>query len=192
MPKYPFEVPFNEILGDSERYVDAVFSCLESEFLVMPKGVGFVEYPVFERGYEALKTATKGFSELEPVKVLPVTLAEPISIVILRTMLGFTPPEWGYLATQRTGVSVTQGFVRSLDRKVRMSPENPLNANGVTKERLKALVETACFMLTEGTPQVEDDQLHRLNKADTKRGIDSIKNIAGWVCPTPCFCTSVF
>jgi hypothetical protein len=183
MPKYPFEVPFNEILRDSERYVDAVFSCLESEFLVMPKGVGFVEYPVFERGYEALKTATKGFSELEPVKVLPVTLAEPMSIVILRTMLGFTPPEWGYLATQRTGVSVTQGFVRSLDRKVRMSPENPLNANGVTKERLKALVETACLMLTEGTPQVEDDQLHRLNKADTKRGIDSIKNIAGMGVP---------
>lgn len=183
MPKYPFEVSFNEILRDSERYVDAVFSCLESEFLVMPKGVGFVEYPVFERGYEALKTATKGFSELEPVKVLPVTLAEPISIVILRTMLGFMPPEWGYLATQRTGVSVTQGFVRSLDRKVRMSPENPLNANGVTKERLKALVETACLMLTEGTPQVEDDQLHRLNKADTKRGIDSIKNIAGMGVP---------
>jgi hypothetical protein len=46
----------------------------------MPKGVGFVEYPAFERGYEALKTATKGFSELEPTKVLSTTLAEPISI----------------------------------------------------------------------------------------------------------------
>jgi hypothetical protein len=81
--KYPFEVPFDEILTDVESYVDAVFSCLESEFLVMPKGAGFVEYPVFERGYEALKAATKGFSELEPEKVLPVVLAEPISIVSL-------------------------------------------------------------------------------------------------------------
>ena len=68
MPKYPFEAPFDEILRDAEGYVDAVFSCLESEFLVMPKGVGFVEYPAFERGYEALKTATKGFSELESDK----------------------------------------------------------------------------------------------------------------------------
>jgi len=183
MPKYPFEASFDEILKDSERYIDAVFSCLESEFLIMPKGAGFIEYPIFERGYEALKTATRGFSELEPVKLLSVTLAEPISIVVLRTMLGFTPPEWGYLTTQRTGVSVTQGFIRSLDRKVRMSPETPISANGVTKERLKALVETACFMLAKGAPHVEDDQLHRLNKADTKRGIDSIKNIAGMGVP---------
>jgi len=183
MPKYPFEAPLDEILKDSERYVDAVFSCLESEFLVMPKGTGFLEYPVFERGYEALKAATKGFSQLEPTEVLSVTLAEPISIVVLRTMLGFTPPEWGYVTTQRTGVSVTQGFVRSMDRKVRMSPETPLNANGVTSERLRALVETACHMLSEGVPQVEEDQLHRLNKADTKRGLESFKSIAGMGVP---------
>ena len=183
MTKYPFEASFDEILKDSERYIDAVFSCLESEFLIMPKGAGFIEYPIFERGYEALKTATRGFSELEPAKVLSVTLAEPISIVVLRTMLGFTPPEWGYLTTQRTGVSVTQGFIRSLDRKVRMSPETPISANGVTKERLKALVETACFMLVKGAPNVADDQFHRLNKADTKHGIDSIKNIAGMGAP---------
>ena len=183
MPKYPFEAPFDEILRDAEGYVDAVFSCLESEFLVMPKGVGFVEYPAFERGYEALKAATKGFSVLEPTKVLPVALEEPISMVVLRTMLGFTPPEWGYVTTQRTGVNVTQGFVRTLDRKIRMSPETQLKTNGLTKERLKALVETACLMLAEGVPQVEDDQLHRLNKADTKRGLNSIKSTAGMGVP---------
>lgn len=183
MPKYPFEASFDEILRDAEGYVNAVFSCLESEFLVMPKGVGFVEYPAFERGYETLKTATKGFTELNLSRVLPAALAEPISIVVLRTILGFTPPEWGYVTTQRTGVNVTQGFVRSLDRKIRMSPEMPLNANGVTEERLKALVETACLILTEGMPQVENDQLHRLNKADTKRGLDSIKSIAGMGVP---------
>ncbi|MBI4766940.1 MAG: hypothetical protein HY787_20520, partial [Deltaproteobacteria bacterium] len=149
MPKYPFEVVFNEIMRDVERYIDAVFSCLESEFLVMPKGLGFIDYPVFERGYEALKATTKGFSEFDPAKVLPAALAEPISIVVLRTMLGFTPPEWAYLAAQRTGVSVSQGFVRSLDRKVRMSPERPIKADG---ERLKVLVETACELLTQGTP----------------------------------------
>jgi hypothetical protein len=183
MPKYPFEAPFDEIMIEAETYVDAVFSCLESEFLVMPKGSGFVEYPAFERGYEALKAATKGFSELNPIRVLPAALAEPISIVVLRTMLGFTPPEWGYVTTLQTGVNVTQGFVRTLDRKIRMSPEIPLNSSRVTEERLKALVETACLMLTEGVPEVENDQLHRLNKADTKRGLDSIGNIAGMGVP---------
>ncbi len=183
MPQYPFEVPFYQILADTESYVDAVFSCLESEFLVMPKGIGFVEYPVFERGYEALKAATNGFSGFEPAKVVPVTLSEPIAIVVLRAMLGLTPPEWGYLTSQRTGVSVTQGFVRSLDRKVRMSPKTPLKTNGVTTKRLEALVKTACIMLAEGVPQVEDNQLHRLNKADTRRGLDSLKNIASMGAP---------
>jgi hypothetical protein len=45
MPMFPFEVSLEEICQDPERYVDAVFSCLESEFLVMTKGEGFVEYP---------------------------------------------------------------------------------------------------------------------------------------------------
>jgi hypothetical protein len=79
---YPFEAHFDELLEDPERYVDAVFSCLESEFLIMPKGIGFVDYPVFERGYEALKTATEGFSHLDPVAVFSVIMTEPISMVV--------------------------------------------------------------------------------------------------------------
>lgn len=179
MPTFPFEVSLDEILEDPEIYVDAVFSCLESEFLVLPKGAGFVEYSVFERGYEALKAATAGFSQLDPKKVFPVTVSEPISIVVLRSMLGFTPPEWGHVTTQRTGISVTQGFVRSLDRKVRMAPETELNTSGVTKERLEAMVQTACQLLAAGVPDVDSDQLHRLDKADTKHGVEGIQNLAG-------------
>jgi len=178
MTKFPFEADIKEILQDIDQYIDAVFSCLESEFLVMPKGLGFVEYRVFERGYEALKAATSGFDELNLDRVYPITLAEPISIVVLRAMLGFTPPEWAYLAAQRTGVTVSQGFVRSLDRKVRLAPETPLRANGVTEERLKALVKTACELLTQGAPEVENIQFHRLDKADTKQGLASLRNMA--------------
>lgn len=183
MPKFPFEVSLDEILQDLEQYVDAVFSCLESEFLVMPKGVGFVEYPVFERGYEALKSATSGFARLAPENVYPITISEPIAIVVLRTILGLTPPEWGYVTTQRTGITVLQGFVRSLDRKVRMAPKTPLNAKGVTEKRLKALVETACYLLSQGVPKLDDNQLHRLDKADTKHGTESIRHLAGMGVP---------
>lgn len=178
MPMYPFEVTLEEILLDLEIYVDSVFSCLESEFLIMPKGAGFVEYPVFERGYEALKAVSDGFSHLDPEKLFSLIVSEPISVVVLRTMLGFTPPEWGYVTTQRTGVSVTQGFVRSLDRKVRLAPDKELNADGITKVRLEAMVLTACQLLTSGAPKVDTDQLHRLNKADTHLGISSIKNLS--------------
>jgi hypothetical protein len=183
MAKYPFEVPFADIVQDAERYIDAVFSCLESEFLILPKGAGFVEYPAFEQGYEAMKAATAGFAAFDPAKVLEAATAEPLSLVVLRTMLGFTPPEWAYVTTQRTGVNVTQGFVRTIDRKIRMWPDKPLTINRATAARLKALVETACLMLEEGMPNAEGDQLHRLDKADTRRGLESIRAVAGMGVP---------
>lgn len=181
--KFPFEADLDEILRDSEPYVAAVFSCLESEFLVLPKGEGFIDYPVFERGYEALKSATSGFTDLAPAKVFPAAVEEPLVIIVLRTMLGFTPPEWGYESTQRTGVEVSQGFVRSLDRKVRMNPGTSLKIKGISKERLKALVDTACDLLSKSVPKVEVGQIHRLDKADTKHGTETIRNLAGMGAP---------
>ncbi len=183
MPKYPFEVDLEEILKEPEQYVDAVFSCLESEFLTMPKGAGFVDYPLFERGYEALKSATAGFSMFTPDKITPAVIAEPIAFVVLRAMLGFTPPEWGYVATRRTGVNVAQGFIRTLDRNVRMAPAKPLRVSGVMKARLQALVDTACHLLAQGVPEVNGGQLHRLDKADTKDGLDSIRHLSGMGVP---------
>ena len=183
VPKFPFEVSFKEIKKDPERYVDSIFSCLGSEFFVMPKGVGFIEYPVFEKGYEVLKAATKGFSHMNVTDVFDVTIKEPISIIVLRTMLGFTPPEWGYITSEKTGVVVDQGFIRNLDRKVRMSPETSLKSNEVMNTRLMALVETACDLLTEGPSKVDKNQMHRLDKADTKQGIVSIKNLANMGAP---------
>ena len=53
MPRFPFEARFEEVSADPDSYVDAVFASLESEFIVLPKGVGFVEYSVFEQGYES-------------------------------------------------------------------------------------------------------------------------------------------
>ena len=64
--RYPFEVTFEELAANPDEFVSAVFSSLESEFLILPKGAGFVEYPVFEAAYEALKRATAGFTKLEP------------------------------------------------------------------------------------------------------------------------------
>ena len=52
---FPFEVGFDEVRADLDTYVDAVFGCLASGFLTMPKGKGFVEFPAFEEGYEALR-----------------------------------------------------------------------------------------------------------------------------------------
>jgi hypothetical protein len=174
MMKFPFEVSFSEVQADLDAFVTAVFSCLESEFLLMPKGTGFVEYPVFERGYEALKQATSGFRNVSTDLVLQVVLKVPISLVVIRAMLGFTPSEWAYVTAQRTGVEVSQGFVRSLDRRVRMAPLALLKGGSVAMGRVKALIETASLLLTEGAPIVSADKIHRLDKADTRSGMNSL------------------
>jgi hypothetical protein len=183
MPIFPFEVSPEELTRNPDPYVDAVFSCLESEFLTLPKGEGFVEYPVFEQGYEALKVASTGFTDLIPSKIYETTISEPISIIVLRSMLGFTPPEWAYVTSRKTGVSVTQGYIRSLDRKVRKAPKNPINPTGVAEKRLKALIDTACDLLNQGAPQLDAHKLHRLDKADTKHGVKSLGNMAGMGVP---------
>jgi hypothetical protein len=181
--KFPFEATLEEIRKNPDVYISSIFSCLESDFLTLPKGVGFIEYTVFEKGYEALKQATSGFTKLKPEKILPITISEPISIIVLRSMLGFTPPEWAYITTQKTGTEVTQGFVRSLDRKVRMAPETPLKDSGVTAVRLRALVKTACDLLLEGAPEIEEEKIHRLDKADTKSGISALQSLSGMGVP---------
>jgi hypothetical protein len=44
---------------------------------------------------------------------------------------------------------------------------------------LQALVETACRLLTDGASEVPPGKIHRLDKADTKSGIDGLRNLAG-------------
>ena len=181
--KYPFEADENEILAAPEKFVSSVFSSLASEFLVMPKGEGYIEYAAFESGYEALKLATKGFQHLVPDQVFATVLHAPVSLIVLRAMLGFTPPEWAYVAGLRTGITVPQNTARSFDREVRLVTKFPWRLSETNKPRVKALVETACAMLDEGCPPVPGDKLHRLHKADTNGGLSAVRNLAAMGAP---------
>jgi hypothetical protein len=175
---FPFEVPFADIAGNLDAYVDEVFGALQSEFLTLPKGEGFVEYPVFERGYEALKRHTAGFRDLSPELVLQIVYQQPVSLIVLRTILGFTPPELAYVTTQRTNVEVPQGAARTLDRTIRMKPLEPLRSSGgVTERRICAMVTTACQLLQEAPPHTPG-LIHRLDKADTRDGLSSLQPMA--------------
>ena len=176
---FPFEVSFDELRSDPDAYVDAVFDCLESEFMVMPRGQGFVEFSTFESGYETLKRATRGFRDVNPDAVTSAVSNAPVVLLVLRCMLGFTPPEWAEYATRQTGVQITQSAARSLDRRIRMNAERSLASLGsVTKERIGALITAACHLLRAGTPTVPGDSLHRFDKADTREGLTSVRSIA--------------
>jgi len=178
MAKYSFEAEPSEIKATPEAYVDAVFSSLASEFLVMPKGEGFLEYSRFVAGFESLKRATEGFTKFDSTSVLKLALETPVILIVLRSILGFTPPEWAYVAESRTGVQIPQGAARTIDRDVRMAPDRLLRPGKLTLARIRALVETACALIAEGCPAVPPDKLHRFSKADSLEGIISVKQLA--------------
>lgn len=185
MQKFPFEVTFKEVQAHLDEYVDVVVDSLQSDFLVLPKGRGFVEYSVFHDAYESIKRATNGFANVTVDTVLPAVSQAPIGLIVLRTILGFTPPEWAHVATLRTGVDVSQGAARTLDRNIRMNPNKPLTARGESPKRVRALVATACALIVEGAPAVPADKIHRLDKADTKGGAEAVKALAQIGVPYP-------
>jgi hypothetical protein len=176
--QYPFEVAFDSLQAELDTYVSAVFSLLQSEFLILPKGDGFVDYPAFEEGYEVLKRTTGEFQTVTPDSLLQGVADNPIVMIVVRAILGFTPPEWAYLATQKSGVEVSQGFVRNLDRGIRMGKHRFPAKGTAAFGRLRALVDTASALLNAPVPNVDIDKLHRLDKADTRGGVISIRSIA--------------
>jgi hypothetical protein len=178
MNLYSFEADYQELCDNIESYVDIVFSSLTSDFLVMPKGNGFIEYSAFEEGYEKLKETTKGFISLDSVEIYKNTIETPMIFIVLRTMLGFTPPEWAYIASGHCNIPITQGQIRALDRAIRLNHKTSLRLSGDSEVRLKALIETACELLSNGAPVVENGHLHRLDKADTAHGITDIKRFS--------------
>jgi hypothetical protein len=164
--------------ADIDTYVTGVFSLLQSEFLVLPKGEGFVDYPTFEKGYELLKKGTGEFRTFDAQTVVDAVSVDPMAMIVVRAMLGFTPPEWAYMATQKTDVEITQGFVRSLDRNIRMGKFSFARTSETSRTRVLALIRTACDLLTAPAPVTGTDKLHRLEKADTKEGLVSIRSLA--------------
>lgn len=177
--RYPFEASVDELTADLGEYVESVTASLESDFLSPPRGEGFIEYPTFEHGYEALKKATDGFQHLDASTILAVVYEKPIALIVLRAMLGFTPPEWAYVASQRTGIVVGQAAARSIDRKIRLAPERPISkAATATAKRVEALVTTGCELLIAGAPPVLSERIHRLDKADTKEGLAGLRGAA--------------
>lgn len=183
MVKFPFDASFAEIKDNPEIYINSVFLCLESDFLSMPKGKGFVDYSVFEQGYEALKRTTQSFTQISSSNMFETALTKPIIIIVIRSILGFTPSEWAYITSQHSDIVISQGFARTIDREVRFNPLIPIKLEGKKANRIKAMFEVACQLLLNGAPPVDAEKIHRLDKADTGEGIHGVQSLASMGAP---------
>lgn len=181
-----FEVDYHDPSLAFDPLVDEVFSELKSSFLEMPRGDGFIDYATFEQGYQALKRTTDAFANVSLATVGAAVQAVPISFIVFRAILGFTPPEWAYITSELTDVTVDQGAARSIDRTIRMRPVTPRPlGTTVTDKRIRAMIEAGVHTLLGGATNEVATVLHRLDKADTREGVKSLQPVADLGVPYP-------
>ncbi len=181
-----FDIDYSDPSVVWEPLVNEVFDELKSSFLEMPRGEGFIDYRTFEAGYQTLKRYTNAFERVTADTVHAAVREAPISLIVFRCILGFTPPEWAYVTTEIAGIPVDQGAARAIDRRMRLKPLTPIKAgNSVTDQRIRAMIDAGVRTLTQGTGVVAPGILHRLDKADTKDGIASLQPVADLGVPYP-------
>ncbi len=175
----PFEVDFDYLQAHINEMVAVTFSDLQSQFLILPKGPNFVEYSDFQNAYEVLKRRTASFSNLTEETVWAALREDALTFMVLRTILGMTPPEWAELARTERGVDVPQNAARGLDGSCRTNQAYFASMRpGKTLERAHALVAVAVQYITQGATSGADDVVHRLAKGDTAEGLASLQYIA--------------
>ncbi len=179
---HPFEMDANYINEHIEAMVDITFADIQSQFLLLPRGSGFVDYPDFQDAYELLKRHTSAFANLNESAVWSALREDALVLLVLRTILGFTPPEWADLARSERGSDVSQGYARGLDGEVRRNRHVfetlTLPRDSVKLARTEALVGVALDLLQNGAAGGGINTVHRLAKVDTAEGIVSLRHIA--------------
>ena len=178
IPRYPFEATAEELAANIEYYVDSFISGLQSFFVVMPKGEGFVDFSRFQEAYEALRNGTANFENFSTESVLAVVQQDPLVLVVLRTILGFSPPEFAYMTGVMTGVEIDRANARRFDKRAREGRSLFVRITPEKRQQVEALIRTAVQLIRQGAPAVNEGVIHRLDKADTKEGLVGVKRLA--------------
>jgi hypothetical protein len=102
--------------------------------------------------------------------------------MVLRAILGVSPPEWADLARSERGSDISQGYARGLGTHCRRSPDfiQQLSRpkDNLALSRIEALVSVAVQYITQGAPAGAADTVHRLDKVDTAEGLLSVQHAA--------------
>ena len=180
MPR-PFEIASPDLQDSLEELVDATFSDIQSQFLVLPRGDNFVEYPEFQSAFEVLRRRTNGFNDFTESRVWRALRENSVCFCVIRTMLGMSPPEWADLARSDRDTDISQGYARGLEGRCRSDPVyvrgfvRPRNSKAL--DRMEALISVAVEYITRGAPPGAADTVHRLDKVDTSHGLESLRHV---------------
>ncbi|WFE94124.1 hypothetical protein [Micromonospora sp. WMMD987] len=168
----------------SERLDDMVsvtFADLTSQFMLLPRGSAFVAYEEFLAGYEAVRQATGGFAVVSVDRFWDALRKNALALVAIRCILGVSPPEWEDLTFEETGVRLPSNWARGLDGKVKRNHAFFTSSTGrtaLTVERTTLLLRSACSALSNGAEEAPEGLIHRLEKIDTREGLESVRYVA--------------
>lgn len=179
----PYELSTTDMRSRLDEMIDITFSDLQSQFLTMPRGEHYIEYLKFSRAYETLKHATSEFTDITEATLWGALEADSLCFIVIRSILGLSPPEWADLAGAETTSDVSQDAARRLDMHSRTNTDyfKSMRETGksVHLPRTSALLREAVSMLTTGVPSnIEASFVHRLDKVDTRDGLSSIQRAA--------------
>ena len=184
MPKdiiRPYQLNDADLEARLDEMVAVTFADLTSQFMLLPRGNAFLDYEQFRDGYEVLRKATHGFKDVTTKTCWTALKKNARSFIVLRTILGVSPPEWQDLTAQETGRSLPPNTARSIDGKVKREQAFFETGGGTTAlmiQRVTDMLQTACGVINLGAESVPDGVIHRLDKFDTVDGLASVRHAA--------------
>ena len=135
----------------------------------------------FERGYKALRTATRRGAELSGEALLRAIGEEPRAWLVLRCMVGMSPGEAAYLAVEEAAgrgeaLIIDQADAREIDARAKRGQQLLFDTppRGSRQQRYDRLLRTVVPLLADvlrhPVPAVPPDRIHRLDKCDSRGG----------------------
>jgi hypothetical protein len=177
----PYQLDDTQLDERIDEMVAVTFSDLTSQFMLLPRGGAFLTYEEFRDGYEALRLATKGFTTVTAETCWIALKHDARAFIVLRTILGVSPPEWQDLTAQETGNVLPPNTARSIDGKVKRDAaffSARSGSSALTVERVTEMLRTACTAITDEAVPAPEGLVHRLDKFDTVDGLPSVRHAA--------------
>lgn len=179
-PVRPYQVSPDQLEVDLESLVSTTFEDMSSQFVLLPRGDAFVSYEEFRDGYEALRLATDGFTDVTPETCWNALRKNALAFIVLRAILGVSPPEWEDIAREEVGLKIPTNSMRALEGKIKRDNQFFSKRAGQTKltrERVTGMLLAACKILTRESVEAPDGFIHRLDKVDTQNGLESVQRV---------------
>ena len=163
--------------------VSGYVQAIQPSFHLVPHGTKMLTEAAFDAAYSALAGSTNQFRDVSAATLLGALTTMPQSLVPLRTVLSLTRNELSYtIQMAHPDTPVSDSLLKSLEQAEPPLPEHALKALSVVAEVAMQVMDRELLIV----PPVAGALFHsKLDHPDTRRGWDSVRQIAADGVPYP-------